>query len=204
MRPAREHIRQVLHPVEAAGRLPVAGGEEAPVGRPAGVLVPLEWTDEGWRVLLTVRTAHLSTHAGQVSLPGGRQEAGDRGPVDTALRETEEETGIAADFVEVAGILDRYPTVTGFVMTPVVGFLQPGFSLRRQPEEVEELFWMPLERAVDPAWYENRSLVFRGRRRHYHAQEFQGHVVWGATAAILLGLGERLNSLQGGASADAI
>lgn len=204
MKTGRETIRQALHPVGEADRLPLAGDREAPSSRPAGVLVPLDWTDDGWRVLLTVRTAHLSTHAGQVSLPGGRVEDSDRGPVDTALRETEEETGIAAQFVEVAGFLDRYPTVTGFLMTPVVGFLRPGFTLRRQPEEVEELFWMPLARAVDPACYQSRSLIFRGRQRHYRAQEFEGHVVWGATASILLGLGERLKSVHGGADADAI
>lgn len=150
-----------------------------------------------------MRTGHLPTHAGQISFPGGSLEANE-GPVDAALRETEEETGIARDYVEVAGVLDRYLTVTGFVMSPVVGFLAPGFNLAPCPEEVAELFWMPLDRAVERARYEQRSLIYQGRRRQFYTQDFQGRQVWGATAAILVGFGDRLRAAAGEGSADAL
>jgi 8-oxo-dGTP pyrophosphatase MutT (NUDIX family) len=201
--PDRATIRGALHSADAAGRAPVHG--DAPDGndpRRAAVLVPLEAAADGWRVLLCIRTGHLPTHAGQISFPGGSLEGGE-GPVDAALRETEEETGITRDFVEVAGALDRYLTVTGFVMSPVVGFLSPGFRLSPCPEEVSELFWMPLERAVDRSCYETRSLVYRGRRRHFYTQDYEGRQVWGATAAILVGFGDRLRAV-GRDSADAL
>lgn len=194
MAPSREEISRALYPLDAVGRLPVWGdGTDGGYCR-ASVLVPLEHTPEGYRVLLTVRTGHLKTHAGQVSFPGGSEEAGDDGPVETALRETSEETGIRPEFVEVAGLLARYRTITGFLMTPVVGFIRPGYELRRQPEEVADLFWMPLEQAIDQSAYQRRSLMYRGKIRHFHAQEYRGRVVWGATAAILLRLGHMLRN----------
>lgn len=150
-----------------------------------------------------MRTGHLPTHAGQISFPGGSLERNE-GPVDAALRETEEETGITRDYVEVAGVLDRYLTVTGFVMSPVVGFLAPGFNLSPCPEEVAELFWMPLDLAVERARYEQRSLIYQGRRREFYTQDFQGRQVWGATAAILVGFGDRLRAAAGEGSADAL
>lgn len=196
MRLTRARIEQALHPLDAVDGLPERGecGRREPC--PAAVLVPLERFHDGWRILLTVRTERLSTHAGQISFPGGRQDPGDGGPVAAALRETEEETGIAPEFVEVAGLLDRHHTVTGFRMTPVVGFLRPGYRLRPRPSEVADLFWMPLERALDPARYRDRSVVYQGRKREFHAQTYGGHVVWGATAAILLGLGEKLAGMR--------
>lgn len=208
MTPTRESIRAVLHPagpddgLPVAGDLPGAGPEGA---RRAAVLVPLRHTGEDWQVLLSVRTGHLTTHAGQISFPGGSLERGDSGPVAAALRETREETGIGPDHVEVAGLLDRYHTVTGFLMTPVVGFLSGPFELRPCPEEVAELFWMPLSLALDRSRYERRSLVFRGRRRHFFAQDYEGRLVWGATAAILVAFGDRLRAGSGGGEhADAI
>lgn len=204
MNPTREQIRRALYPAHAADALPTRGETARAPLRPAGVLVPLEHTGTGWRLLLTVRTHHLHTHAGQVSFPGGSLEPGDDGPVAAALREAEEEAGIAPAQVEIAGLLERYCTVTGFVMTPVVGILRPGYHLRRQPEEVDELFWMPLERALDRRNYHRQSLELDGRLWHFHAQEHEGRVVWGATAAILLGLGERLAARAGEADSDAV
>lgn len=200
----RETIRAALHPTDAAARVPVGGDDfEGESPRRAAVLVPLRRDSGDWQVLLCMRTGHLPTHAGQISFPGGSLEGGE-GPVDAALRETEEETGIAPGFVEVAGVLDRYLTVTGFVMSPVVGFLAPGFRLSPCPEEVSELFWMPLDRAVDRACYEVRSLIYRGERREFYTQQYEGRQVWGATAAILVGFGDRLRAAAGKGSADAI
>lgn len=203
----RQTIRSVLHSAASHHRVPVAGDDavaDEPEPRRAAVLVPLRVRDIGWEVLLSVRTHHLRTHAGQISFPGGGLERGDAGPVDAALRETEEETGIVRGYVEIAGLLDRYQTVTGYLMTPVVGFLQPGFELRPCPEEVAELFWMPLELAVARERYERRSLVFRGRRRRFLAQEFEGRVVWGATAAILVAFGDKLRGAAGKEQGDAV
>lgn len=207
MTPSSDLIRSVLHPPGHDAGLPVSGDlpGSRDEGRRAAVLVPLRGAVGGWEVLLSVRTGHLSTHAGQISFPGGSLEAGDEGPVDAALRETEEETGIGRRHVEVAGLLDRYRTVTGFLMTPVVGFLSPGFELRPCPDEVAELFWMPLDRAIGREHYQRRALRFRGKRRHFYAQDFDGRVVWGATAAILVALGDRLRAAAGGEGrADAV
>lgn len=204
----REVIRSVLHRVGPDHDVPVTGDEpwaDSDSPKRAAVLVPLRFVENQWEVLLSVRTGHLTTHAGQISFPGGSLEAGDAGPVDAALRETEEETGITREHVEVAGLLDRYQTVTGYLMTPVVGFLEPGFDLRPCPDEVAELFWMPMNLAVRRERYQRRSLVFRGRRRHFYAQEFEERVVWGATAAILVSFGERLKEAAGeGLNADAV
>ena len=206
MNPTADQIRSVLHPPGPDGTLPVTGDRpESAKAKRAAVLVPLRSATAGWEVLLSVRTGHLTTHAGQISFPGGSLEKADAGPVDAALRETEEETGIARRHVEIAGLLDRYHTVTGFLMTPVVGLLGPGIELQPCPEEVAELFWMPLDRAVGRQYYEQRSLVFRGRRRSFYAQDYQGRVVWGATAAILVGFGDRLRAAcSGGGRADAV
>ncbi len=105
---------------------------------PAAVLVPLVERPGGITVLLTRRTEHLNDHPGQISFPGGRVEARDAGPVETALRETEEEIGLARSHVEIVGRLDRYETVTGFIITPVVGLVRPGFSLTLDAFDIKE------------------------------------------------------------------
>ncbi|MCB1795387.1 MAG: CoA pyrophosphatase, partial [Candidatus Competibacteraceae bacterium] len=106
---------------------------------PAAVLVPLVDRPEGLTVLLTQRTAHLEHHAGQISFPGGRAEEHDRSPVETALREAEEEIGLHRRSVrEIAGFLDLYQTVTGFLVTPVVGFVEPPLDLTLDAFEVAE------------------------------------------------------------------
>jgi 8-oxo-dGTP pyrophosphatase MutT (NUDIX family) len=119
-----------------------------PVKR-AAVLVPVIERPEGFSVLFTRRTAHLSSHAGQISFPGGREEPGDPDAVACALRETEEEIGLARSFVEVAGMLDLYVTVTGYAVTPVVGFVRPGFELTPDRHEVAEVFEAPLAFLMD-------------------------------------------------------
>lgn len=153
---------------------------------PAGVLVPLIERAEGLTLLLTERSAHLPDHPGQVSFPGGRQEPGDRDLVETALRETEEEIGLARARVSVLGCLDPYRTGTGFVVTPVVGLVAPPVELVLDSYEVAEVFEVPLAFLLDPA---NRR---RERRRYpegvydYHLYEFGGRRIWGATAAMIV------------------
>ena len=157
----------------------------------AAVLVPLIARAEP-SLLFTRRTDTLSRHSGQVSFPGGRRDPADLSPVETALRETMEETGIDPAFVGIAGFLPRYRIGTGFDILPVVGVLAEGFSLTPDPNEVAEIFEVPLSFFLDPA---NRSLEERelgGRTRHVHIFHAQPHRIWGATAAIVHQLMGRL------------
>ena len=155
---------------------------------PASVLVPIVLRDEGPTVLLTERTAHLNDHAGQVSFPGGSAEPEDADVVATALRETEEEIGLDRAHVEVIGRLPDYPTVTGFVVAPIVALVHPPFTLQPDPFEVAEAFEVPLTFLLDPAHHERRDLVLDGIRRRFVAMPFASHFIWGATASMLRNL----------------
>ncbi len=159
--------------------------------KPAAVLLPIVKRDEP-TVLFTRRTEHLARHAGQVSFPGGRVHEDDASLVETALRETREETGIGAEFVTVAGFLDSYETGTGFAIVPVVGLLSEGFTLAPDPGEVEEVFEVPLGFLTDPANRRLESRQWQGRTRRYYAFTYGRHYIWGATAAMLVGFAERL------------
>ena len=145
-------------------------------------------------LLFTRRTATLARHSGQVSFPGGRREPHDISPLETALRETFEETGIAPGLVNVAGYLHRYVTGTGFDIQPVVGFLDQDFALAPDPREVDEVFEVPLDFLLDPANRRRESREIAGRQRRFYAFTYQGHEIWGVTAAIIVNLAERLNS----------
>jgi 8-oxo-dGTP pyrophosphatase MutT (NUDIX family) len=146
-------------------------------------------------VLFTRRTDTLARHSGQVSFPGGRSEADDMTPVETALRETFEETGIAPSFITMAGYLDRYLTGTGFDIQPVVGVLAEGFALAPDPREVAEVFEVPLAFLCDPANRRRESRELGGRQRSFYAFTYKEHEIWGATAAILVNLAQRLNAI---------
>ena len=165
-----------------------------PVLTPAAVLVPIVERAGGMTVLLTQRTDHLNDHPGQISFPGGRAEARDDGPVDTALRETEEEIGLDRRHVEVVGLLDVYETVTGFSVTPVVGLVAPGFTLTLDEFEVAEAFEVPLAFVLDPDNHERHSRVFKGAERHYYVLPYEEHHIWGATAGMLVNLYRRLQA----------
>ena len=154
----------------------------------AAVLVPLVNRAGRLRVLLTQRTSHLDDHAGQISFPGGRVEAGDAGREETALRETEEEIGLARGAVTVLGRLPDYEIPSGFRITPVVGWVEPPFELKPDPFEVAGVFEAPLEHFLDAANYQRRDFRFRGRHRHYLAVPFEGRYIWGATAGMLYAL----------------
>ena len=166
---------------------PAPRGELAP----AAVLLPIVARREP-TILFTERTAHLSRHAGQVSFPGGRANPDDLSLVETALRETKEETGIAASYVTVAGFLDPYETGTGYAILPVVGLLTEGFVLMPDPNEVAEVFEVPLAFLLDSKNRERHTREWQGRQRSYYAYTYAGHYIWGATAAILSGFAERL------------
>ena len=159
--------------------------------QPAAVLIPIVLRTEP-TILFTRRTPHLSRHAGQVSFPGGRLHTDDNSLVKTALRETEEETGISPDFVTVAGFLDCYETGTGFAILPVVGLLRLGFVLAPDPNEVEEAFEVPLAFLLDPENCQRRNMVWQGRKREFYAFDYGSHHIWGATAGILVSFADRL------------
>ena len=158
---------------------------------PAAVLVPLILRDEP-TVLLTQRTDTLSRHAGQVSFPGGRQEPRDISLVETALRETQEETGIEPAFVTVAGFLDAYETGTGYAILPVVGFLSEGYALSPQAAEVAAIFEVPLGFLLDPANRVKQTREFQGTLRTFYSFTYDDRYIWGATAAMLINFAERV------------
>jgi 8-oxo-dGTP pyrophosphatase MutT (NUDIX family) len=155
---------------------------------PAAVLIPLIERSKGLSVLLTQRAANLREHAGQVSFPGGRIEPTDRDPWSAALREAGEEIGLAAQSVEFGGYLPDHLVGTGFRVTPAVGFLRPDFNLTIDAAEVQEVFEIPLEFALDPA---NRQLRHRNIGEDevaFHDIAYQNHNIWGATAGMLVTL----------------
>ncbi len=171
---------------------PGPGGAQVAL-RPAAVLMPIIMRAEP-TVLFTRRAEHLPAHAGQISFPGGSVEAGDAGVKATALRETHEETGINADFIDVGGFLDLYTTGTGFAIQPVVGFVREGFKLEPNPSEVAEIFELPLDFLMTRTNYQLLTREWRGSPRPYYELVFGAYTVWGATAAMLVDLCERLAS----------
>jgi len=162
--------------------------------RDAAVLVPLVDYPYGLTVLLTQRADHLSAHAGQVAFPGGRVEESDADPVAAALRETEEEIGLSRDHVEPIGQLDRYVTRTGFMVTPVVAFVHPPFTLALDRREVADAFEVPLDFILDPANAKRHEAEFRGVMRNFYVFSYRDRHIWGATAGMLVNLAELLTN----------
>ena len=198
----RAHIQARLTPFSAydpVGRVtrsdydlnPMWRPAEGPVLHPSAVLVAIVEHPERPTVLLTRRSDNLARHAGQVSFPGGRAEPGEA-PWDTALRETQEEIGLDPAWVELAGLSSPYETVTGFQVTPVVGFVRPDFELTINAAEVAEVFEVDLARLISPDSYERRSADFRGAKRHFYAMPYEDRLIWGATAGMLRALHDRL------------
>ena len=157
---------------------------------PAAVLVPIVAHPEP-TVLLTLRSPRLSSHAGQVSFPGGRIEDGET-PEAAAVREAAEEVGLDPRVPELIGRLPEHLTGTGFRVTPVVALVPPPLALTPDPAEVAESFELPLSTVLDPAAPERRSGEFRGRRREFWVWPHERHYIWGATAAILVNLARAL------------
>ncbi|NDY83649.1 CoA pyrophosphatase [Orrella sp. NBD-18] len=177
-------------PDESVRRYP--GREGTPVE--AAVLVPFVMRPQGVTVLLTQRTAHLNDHAGQISFPGGRIEASDADAVAAAIRETEEETGLMHQYIEVLGTLPRYLTATGFAINPITALVKPDFELNPDSFEVAEVFEVPLSFLTNPVHYRlHRATLADGSTRQYYSAPWNQYFIWGATAAMLLGLSQVLS-----------
>jgi 8-oxo-dGTP pyrophosphatase MutT (NUDIX family) len=186
-----ERIRAALAAPAAEPALPGDLPElRAAASTRAAVLIAV--TDrEDPRVILTVRRDDMRTHAGQVAFPGGRLDAREEA-VAAALREAHEEVLLDPAAVEVAGTLDPYRTVTGYIVTPVIGVIPPGLPLKPHEREVADLFEAPLAFLLDPANQHLRTALFQGRERHYYEIVWQGRRIWGATAAMIVNLSRRL------------
>ena len=155
---------------------------------PASVLLGIVMREEP-TVLLTLRTAHLSSHAGQIAFPGGRQDDADADEVAAALREAQEEVGLQPSHVTVLGCLPIYVTGTGFKVTPVVALLSPEMRLQANPHEVADVFEVPLLHLMNPANHQRHGLQWQGVQREWYAMPCESpearRVIWGATAGIL-------------------
>ncbi len=159
---------------------------------PAAVLIPLVGASDT-EVILTRRSDHLKHHAGQISFPGGRLEKQDAGPLAAALRESEEEIGLDPAYVEIAGFLTPYITITGFVVTPVVGFLRHGYTVKPDQVEVDDVFKVPIAHLLNPENWVRRNREFMGMPVTYHEIHWQDRNIWGATAAMLIGFSKLLS-----------
>lgn len=207
--PMLDRLQRILAPLPALSDLPrsfdpAAGGDHAlnpgapslirpGLLTPAAVLVPVIRHRAGPSVLLTRRTDTLAKHSGQVAFPGGRLDDTDADLAQCALRETEEEVGLARDRVGVIGALSPYITVTGYVVTPVVGIVEPGFDLVPNPAEVADVFEVPLAFLLDDRNHKRHGGSFNGARREWWAIPYGAHYIWGATAGMLRDLLRRWN-----------
>lgn len=181
---SRDRLAQALRSAKLARR------ETGPASAliPAAVLLPLIDRPGGATVLLTTRSANLSSHAGQISFPGGCVEHDDESRAATALRETEEEIGLPRNAVELIGELPDYEVPTGFVISPVVGWIIPPVTLQLDVNEVAEIFEVPLSFFLDARNHQRHTHTRDGVSRDYWAMPFAGRHIWGATAGILFSL----------------
>ncbi|MCX8521901.1 MAG: CoA pyrophosphatase [Rhodoferax sp.] len=157
----------------------------------AAVLIALV-KRERLQVLLTLRPQHMNSHSGQIAFAGGKTDAADRHAMDTALREAQEEVGLQPEWVDVIGCLPQYTTGTGFIVTPVVALVEPGFQLQPNPEEVAEVFEVPLDFLMNPANHRHHVVQWAGQQRSWLSMPYQDGAVerfiWGATASMLRNL----------------
>jgi 8-oxo-dGTP pyrophosphatase MutT (NUDIX family) len=162
--------------------------------RPAAVLVPIVARPEGLSVILIQRPETMAAHAGQVSFPGGQMEAADSSPIETALREAEEEIGLARTHIEVLGFVDCYQVGSGFRIVPVVGLVAPPFTLDLHAREVADAFEVPLAFLMDSGNHHKHSREARGTTQWFYSMPYGDRFIWGATANMIRNLFERLTA----------
>lgn len=187
----------IAHEIPAAEQLPAGDARQArQASRPAAVLIAVEAASTP-RIHFTQRSQMLTHHPGQVSFPGGRVDASDASRAEAALRECHEEIGLAPEAVTLLGELPRYCTVTGFEITPFVGWVASGQLLTPDGIEVEHIFSVPLDHAMDATHYRVQQYRRDGHDYRIYTIDFDGHHIWGATAAMLLGLAQRVARADG-------
>lgn len=164
--------------------------------KPSAVLVPIVERGDDLTILLTKRSTKLKSHSGQVSFPGGRCDDNDAHAMATALREAWEEINMPEGNVEVIGAMEDYETVTGFSVSPVVGFVNPDFEIIRQESEVEDVFEVSLEHILNPDNHVIEQLMWKGAMRHYYAFPHDKYKIWGATAAMLVRFANLVNDYE--------
>lgn len=162
--------------------------------RAAGVLAPIIQKEDGLHLLLTKRSSALKHHPGQIAFPGGKQDDTDSDVTAAALREAHEEIGLPRDSVTVLGSLPAHETVTGFIVTPVIGFVTSGFTITPEKGEVDEVFSVPLGHVLDAANYVIESRRWRGSKRSYYAVPYGPYYIWGATARMLRAWTDQIQS----------
>ncbi len=160
--------------------------------RDAAVLIPIVDDDAEARVILTQRTAAMRKHSGQIAFPGGAIDAEDGSAEIAAMREAEEEIGLDRSFVEPIARLPDYSTATGFKISPVLATVRPGFEIKLNPDEVDDVFEVPLSFLMDEGNHKIESRPYEGQIRYYHAIYYKDRRIWGVTAGILRTLYERL------------
>ena len=177
----------------SALKLNVLRNKDSRPNRTAAVLVPVLDKPEP-EIVLTVRSEMLMQHPGQVSFPGGSVDRTDRSAVSTALREAEEEIGLTFSQVSPLGFLDRLDTISDYRVLPVVGLVRSSFVWKPDQREVSEVFTVPMELAIDHRSYSHKEVVEDGKKYVISSLNWQGHKIWGITAAILLNFGSRMEN----------
>jgi 8-oxo-dGTP pyrophosphatase MutT (NUDIX family) len=207
----RRRASGVLAPVESR----IDAGRETPPGRsdfelnpelevladakrkqPAAVLIPIIEGEQHASILFTQRTEEMPTHAGQISFPGGKMDAGDANVVETALREAREEIGLEVEFIDTIGFLEDYVTSTGYRISPLVAVIRQGYSITPDRSEVADVFDVPLSFLMNAQNHEMHTREWRGAQRKFYAMSYRNRFIWGATAGMLRNLYDWLYKLE--------
>ena len=159
----------------------------------ASVLIPVLTFKENLEILLTKRSTNLKNHPGQIAFPGGKKEKFDSSPIETALRETEEEVGLSQHLVEIVASLPTHKTATGFIINPYIGIISQPFKETLRCGEVDEVFTVPFDHILNEKNFSIQTRKWNGSQRKYYAVPYGPYYVWGATARILLNLSKALS-----------
>ena len=159
----------------------------------ASVLIPVLTFKKNLEILLTKRSTSLKNHPGQIAFPGGKKEKFDSSPIETALRETEEEVGLSQHLVEIIASLPKHKTATGFIIKPYIGIISQPFEETLRCGEVDEIFTVPFDHILNEENFSIQTRTWNGSQRKYYAVPYGPYYIWGATARIMLNLSQALS-----------